>query len=231
MVGIATRAFLARLEALFPKQKRGFTNPCSLVTAAAFSSSNLPEAVPEVFKYASESLKTHEERLLLARKMREVLFKAGMLSGFPKAINALGKLHAVVPYELRDTKPLRDASMSIEALTANGQGYFDQTYGETAYTVQPFLREIYPDFALCTSFVYGYTYSFFDILSPAETSFAMVAALIANDTPRQIDWHLQGSLRNGATLEEVKAVRQIAIEVAMASGVKWKNAIPDISSQ
>lgn len=58
----------------------------------------------------------------------------------------------------------------------------------------------------------------------------MVAALIANDTPRQVDWHLKGSLRNGATLDEVKAVRQISLDVARASGVVWKNEIPDIEA-
>lgn len=56
----------------------------------------------------------------------------------------------------------------------------------------------------------------------------MIAALIASDTPRQIDWHLRGAVRNGATAAEVKAIRQISIEVAQASGVRWKNEIPDI---
>lgn len=84
MADIATREFLARLEALYPKQDDGVVSPWSLVAATAFSSSNLPEAVPEVFKYALESLKTHEQRLLLARKLRDALFKSGMLSGFPK---------------------------------------------------------------------------------------------------------------------------------------------------
>ncbi|SJL13923.1 uncharacterized protein ARMOST_17374 [Armillaria ostoyae] len=229
MADIATREFLARLEALYPKQDEGVVSPWSLVAATAFSSSNLPEAVPEVFKYALEGLKTNEQRLLLARKLRDALFKSGMLSGFPKAINALGQLHTAVPNELRDAKPLRDVSTSVETLTEKGQDYFDRTYGETAATVQPFLREICPDFEFfSTTFAYGYTYSFFDAVSPAETSFTMVAALIANDTPRQVDWHLQGSVRNGATLDEVKAVRQIAIEVAKASGVKWKNDVPDI---
>ena len=56
----------------------------------------------------------------------------------------------------------------------------------------------------------------------------MIAALIASDTPRQIDWHLRGAIRNGATTAEVKAIRQISIEVAKASGIRWKNEIPDI---
>jgi alkylhydroperoxidase/carboxymuconolactone decarboxylase family protein YurZ len=55
--------------------------------------------------------------------------------------------------------------------------------------------------------------------------------LIASDTPRQIDWHLQGAVRNGASIAEIQAVRQIAIEVARAAGITWKNDIPDIQIQ
>ncbi|KAK0452750.1 uncharacterized protein EV420DRAFT_1482057 [Desarmillaria tabescens] len=153
MADIATREFLAHLEALYPKQDEGGCH-------------NLPEAVPEVFKYALEGLKTHEERLLLARKLRDALYKSGMLSGFPSCI----------PQYLANCVMLN-------------------------------LSEFFS-----TTFAYGHTYSFFDVVSPAETSFTMVAALIANDTPRQVDWHLRGSVRNGATLDEVKAVRQIATE-------------------
>lgn len=79
------------------------------------------------------------------------------------------------------------------------------------------------------AFAYGYAYSFLEVLSASETSFAMIAALIASDTPLQIDWHLKGAIRNGATLSQVRAVRQIAIEVAQTAGVQWRNEIPDIS--
>jgi alkylhydroperoxidase/carboxymuconolactone decarboxylase family protein YurZ len=77
---------------------------------------------------------------------------------------------------------------------------------------------------------YGYTYAFPEVLSPMETSFVMVAALIASDTPRQIDWHLKGAMRNGASRAQVQAVRQISIVVASAAGVSWKGDIPDIES-
>lgn len=75
---------------------------------------------------------------------------------------------------------------------------------------------------------YGLTYGFTNVLSPLETSYVLVASLIASDTPRQINWHLDGARRNGATLEEVKAVRQIAIEAASAAGVKWKDGVPEV---
>jgi len=79
-----------------------------------------------------------------------------------------------------------------------------------------------------TVFAYGYVYSFPGVLSPAETSFAMVAALIATDVPRQIGWHLNGAVRNGASVEEVKAVREISMEVSKMAGVTWKADIPEV---
>lgn len=75
---------------------------------------------------------------------------------------------------------------------------------------------------------YGYVYSFSDVLGHVDTSFAMISALIASDTPLQIGWHLRGAIRNGASEAEVRAVRQIAIDVSTAAGVQWKSAIPDL---
>lgn len=79
-----------------------------------------------------------------------------------------------------------------------------------------------------TSLAYGYGYAFMGATSPMETSFAMIAALIAVDTPRQIGWHLEGAIRNGATREEVRAVRAIAMQISKAAGIVWKNDIPDL---
>ena len=67
-----------------------------------------------------------------------------------------------------------------------------------------------------------------EILSQLETSFTLVAALIAVDTPQQIIWHLEGLRRGGASADEVRAARNIAIEVAKQSGVQWTNPIPEI---
>ncbi|TFK34021.1 AhpD-like protein [Crucibulum laeve] len=226
--GITPELF-ARLESLYPQPQEGEISPWSFVAATAFSASNLPEAVPLVFQYASKDLKSDEHRLLLARKLKDAIFKSGLLSGFPKAINALAKLHTALPESLRDVKALRDVSMSTEELHRIGQEHFTRTYGETADSVQAFLREISPDFEhFSTTFAYGYTYSFSQVLTAADTSFAMVAALIASDTPPQIEWHLRGAMRNGASRVEVIAVRDISIEVAKVAGVVWKNQIPEV---
>ncbi|KAG5640061.1 hypothetical protein DXG03_001374 [Asterophora parasitica] len=75
---------------------------------------------------------------------------------------------------------------------------------------------------------YGMTYGFTEILSPLETSYTLVAALVASDSLRQIQWHLDGARRRGATYEEIQAVRTISMEVASLSGIKWRNGVPEV---
>ena len=75
---------------------------------------------------------------------------------------------------------------------------------------------------------YGMTYGGTDTLSTLEQILSMVATLIAVDAPRQIGWHLGNALRNGASLEEVRAVRRMALDVAGKAGVKWRGDVPDV---
>ncbi|KAG6907453.1 hypothetical protein DXG01_008837 [Tephrocybe rancida] len=51
---------------------------------------------------------------------------------------------------------------------------------------------------------------------------------MASDSPRQIQWHLDGARRRGATFEEIQAVRAIAMEVAKLSGIKWRDGVPEV---
>lgn len=71
-------------------------------------------------------------------------------------------------------------------------------------------------------------YSFTKILSALETSYVLTASLIASDVPRQIRWHLAGALRIGATVDEIRAVREMAKEVAIRAGVQWRDEVPDV---
>jgi hypothetical protein len=67
------------------------------------------------------------------------------------------------------------------------------------------------------------------VLSQAETSYSLVASLIAGDTPRQIGWHL-ANRRGGASLEQLQAVRLIAMEASSKAGVQWKAGVPEITN-
>jgi hypothetical protein len=123
-----TPEFLAHLKSLYPNDSP-LQNPWYFVAAVAFSASNLPEAVPAVFQFAANDLQSqssnHADALSLVRKIKDSLFKSGILSGYPKvmvtfqhcinsraypllqAINALSALHETLPEALRDDKPLR----------------------------------------------------------------------------------------------------------------------------
>lgn len=71
-------------------------------------------------------------------------------------------------------------------------------------------------------------YSVTETVTAIETSYTLITSLIAVDVPRQIGWHLAGARRIGATLEEVRAVRKMAMEVATRAGVQWREEVPDI---
>jgi len=237
MSTLTSPAFLSRLESLYSQaSSSGVTdnNPWYIVAAVAYSASNAPEAVSSVFLHVLKDLEArnlqHDEKLLLARKMRDALFKSGLTSGYAKAINSLVALHEVTPEDLRDKKPLRKLDTdTVQDYVQGGEAFFKSVYGETAVSVQGLLDSIYPDMGWFSNTIgYGLTYGFTDVTSQIETSYTLVAALIAGDTPRQIGWHLAGARRGGATLGQVKAVRQIVIEVATEAGVVWKNKIPDV---
>lgn len=75
---------------------------------------------------------------------------------------------------------------------------------------------------------YGITYGHLAHTSQLDTTYAIVAALIAMDTPRQVAWHLANARRGGASLEEVRAVREMALRVARRAGVVWRNVVPEV---
>jgi hypothetical protein len=68
----------------------------------------------------------------------------------------------------------------------------------------------------------------FGVIIRIETSYTLITSLIAVDVPRQIGWHLAGARRIGATVEEVRAVRKIAIVVATRAGEQWREEVPDV---
>lgn len=88
MAHIATPEFLTSLKELYPPQSTYVKSPWYAVAAITFSASNCPEAVPLVLEYVLNDLDaigaSHEDRLTAARKIRDAVFKSGMISGFPK---------------------------------------------------------------------------------------------------------------------------------------------------
>ncbi|GBE82767.1 hypothetical protein BKA93DRAFT_526001 [Sparassis latifolia] len=244
MAHLATTDFLQQLKAIYPSKgaltpETVLSNPWYLVAAVAFSASNKAEAVPLVFAFVlselklaqgreSETEKAREQQLRLARRIREALLQSGVLTGIPRVIDSCIALNTVMPEDLRDSKPQRNTKRSMEDLEESGRKLFHSMYRDTADGVQSLLDSAYQDLGWwCNTIGYGVTYGGTTLLTQVETSFTIVAALIAVDAPRQIVWHLANAQHGGATLEEAKAVRQIAMTVAEKSGVVWKAGVPE----
>ena len=79
------------------------------------------------------------------------------------------------------------------------------------------------------TFAYGYVFT--QVTSIKETLFASLSAIIANaatDAARHTEWAFHGAGRNGATVEEMRAVREIAVRIATKVGVPMKHEVPNV---
>jgi hypothetical protein len=81
---LATSSFLEALKAVYPKTSP--VNPWYIVAAVGFSACNRPEEIPLVFEHTLKDISSQNEKLLLARRLRDALFKSGMLTGFNKVL-------------------------------------------------------------------------------------------------------------------------------------------------
>ncbi|KAK8101226.1 uncharacterized protein PG998_007364 [Apiospora kogelbergensis] len=199
-----------------------------LVVATALSVLNQPHGIRDVYKYEVDQC-GEGDSLFVLRRMREALIKASAISGVPKTINALYSLREVTPSQLLDgpetpspTERQRDIYETPPAeILGRGQTFFDSIYGKIARRVMGKLdRSGTQDLGLTARLVYGYLLSNTKVLSARETSFVMVAGLIPQDVNPQLKGHLRGALNSGATVEEVRAVRAIAIMVCEAFGME-----------
>ncbi|KAL2195059.1 AhpD-like protein [Corynascus similis CBS 632.67] len=193
-------------------------------------------------------LNHHDEKLRISRRMREALIKAAAVGGVPRTINALTELRKVTPDELLDEpesfSPTGRRADIYETpapqIMERGQNFFPTIYGKVTNRVMNQMdRSGTEDLGLIARLTYGYVLSNTSVLSAAETSFVMIAGLIPQDVNPQLKGHLKGALNGGATADQVKAVRDVAVEICVASGMKmldnsspagfgWRSEVADL---
>jgi alkylhydroperoxidase/carboxymuconolactone decarboxylase family protein YurZ len=107
------------------------------------------------------------------------------------------------------------------AILARGASFFSTLYGKVARRVMSNMDNSgTEDLGLTARLVYGYVLSNVNVLSPAETSFVLIAGLIPQDLNPQLKGHLRGALNGGATVEEVRAVREIVVRICEEAGMR-----------
>ncbi|CAI4212939.1 unnamed protein product [Parascedosporium putredinis] len=208
------------------------------VAATTLSIINRPDEITQIYKYALnngldqdqvDSTPNIEEQLAISRRIREAIIKSAAIGGLPKAINALLALKAVTPTHLVDEpmafsptlRPVEIYDTPSSQILLRGQTFFDMVYGKVSKRVMGQMdRSGTEDLGLTARLMYGYVLSNTNVLSPAETSFVLIAGLIPQDVNPQLKGHLKGALNGGATVAEVKAVRDVVIKICEASGMK-----------
>jgi len=136
------------------------------------------------------------------RAWRETVLQAHVFAGFPRVVEAYGVLGAAGGLGT----PEAEEVLAEAEQPARGRALFERIYGDHAERVRRFLRQGHPDFA---AWIEGHAYG--RILSrpglPADRrELLAVAALAALGQDRQLASHARGSLRCGATAEEVHGV-------------------------
>lgn len=205
------------------------------IAGVTLSVLNRSDEIASVFKYAldngagpTDTKPDHDEQLQIARKMREAIIKAAPIGGLPKAINALFALKGVTPPALLDepmgysptSRPVDVYDIPSSTILHRGQTFFDKIYGKVSKRVMGQMdRSGTEDLGITARLMYGYILSNTKVLTAAESSYVLVAGLIPQDVNPQLKGHLKGALNNGATVEEVKAVREIVIRICEASGM------------
>ncbi|KAL5533513.1 hypothetical protein ACEPAF_5289 [Sanghuangporus sanghuang] len=238
-----TTESLEQLESLYPttlasadlnEVDQVLENPWYIVAIVAYSASNGPDVVPHVLRFVLTKLialsATGDDKRRAVVRMREALFKAGLISGYSRAISALVALYKETPDELRDTRPVRETeSLTVSNMLASGDEFFSALHGSNTESINSTFYEIHPDMGwFGRAIVCGHVWGAQNVLSRRETSFILVAANIAMQTPTQIVWHLESARRAGASTEEINAVREIAMRAAAACGVQWPLGVPKV---
>ena len=184
-----------------------------------------------------------KKEVKLARRFREGLVKSSAIIGLPKTINALMALKTGTPPHCLDPAPefaspenLNSSATGKEhdnprweeiyggspaEVMQRGTALFDTVYGKVSQRVMGQLASSASDLALVARLEYGYILSArSDILNPVETSCVLLAGLIPQDVNPQLKGHLKGMVNNGASVEEVRAVRDMVIKICEVAGMK-----------
>ena len=169
-----------------------------------------------------------------------------LIKASTKAINALFLLKSATPPSLLDeplgysptARPSDLYDVPQSTVLHRGQSFFDKVYGKVSKRVMSQMdRSGTEDLGITARLMYGYILSNTNVLSARETSFVLVAGLIPQDVkwhpyfnasihwlsdkvPAQLKGHIKGCLNHGASVEEVKAVREVVIKICEASGMR-----------
>lgn len=86
------------------------------------------------------------------------------------------------------------------------------------------MQNSYDDLGVVAELMYGHVFSNVEVLGARDTSLLLIAGLIPQDVSPQLKGHLKGALNNGATVQEVMAVREVVLRICKSAGMHINEA-------
>lgn len=166
------------------------------IAAVTVTIINRPDEVPTIYRHTLNHMPTKvdgevdlDEGLKITRRLRESLLKTSAVGGVPKSINSLMALKEVTPTHLQDDaleSPTGRRSDICDApsthMLQRGQNFFDKVYGKISDRVTDMMNSSgTEDLDLIAKLMYGFVLSNTTLLSQADTSYVLIAALIPQD--------------------------------------------------
>ncbi|KAJ8474648.1 hypothetical protein ONZ45_g15877 [Pleurotus djamor] len=218
------------------------SNPWYLIAAMAFNAVGRPEAIVPVYNTVLEDLRAHsshddvdvDDHVMVVQKLQEALLKASLIHGIPRAVTAMSILNGAVPKSILEklSTPLRDFDRPFSAMALHGNQFLREAFGEVGGSkVQDLLKTCSPDIATFMAGSYSLVLSHSSILTLHETSSALVAVSILDDFPRGARWTYLAAMQLGVTIDEMKAIREIALKVASLSNLTLREKVPEVVAQ
>ncbi|KAK5222258.1 hypothetical protein LTR72_006515 [Exophiala xenobiotica] len=197
-----------------------------IIATSALTAASAGEHIGELYCLATAGVSL-ENRKIVQRRIKEAILKGSILYGVPRSAGAFTSLYAILPDDELDTYSPRTEMFSNpgdeQRRAERGRKYFDMLWGgpEGGQAQRDRASKYYPDtYLLNIKTNYEMWMSEDAVLSNVETQLCNLALLICNNSPVQALWHLNGTLRHGATNEQARFSQDLALAVARQFNAK-----------
>ncbi|KAK4515280.1 uncharacterized protein ATC70_002890 [Mucor velutinosus] len=197
-----------KVEALMPPL-------VAMLLCVGFTASNHPQGVPIVMNHYLDQIDSVEDQIKWIEYIRNAMFKSIVLCGCPRVINAEIALynHLSVQYRSLLRTTALNANGNTTLWNARGMGFFNQIYGTGSEKKQKMIQDAHPDLWQYINEIYGNIISDTTHLSAVDTELQAIVSLIQMDALPQLQDHILGAERVGATKEQIKAAEFIGYKV------------------
>ncbi|CAI7677699.1 unnamed protein product [Penicillium discolor] len=188
-----------------------------LTTLSAISTTPESHICGQLYLYliSQHVYSTTSARWTLIRRMREALFKDIALLGLPKPTEALLGITKVMS-EDGECSFTREGWQCDDANHARGMNWLKSIYAHNT-NFGFWLADI----------TYGLLLSDRQVLDDVDTEMVVLPAVMGQDMPRMIYWHIRGTRRLGISKKDVQMVMECVHLVVEACGVTLKQ-VPSV---